>query len=197
MENTQPHKRTSVWLLLVLLLVVLGAYALLHRPAIAPVPENPAAQDLRPGQTGPDPTGGWKTFTDSVKGISFKYPADLGTTYISTVDWPPQIEIVDQPYKCTAAGSQIQPAGETKEETINGHTYCVTRESEGAAGSTYTQYAYGADRNGQMAFLRFSLRFVQCANYDEPKSTECQTERSAFDVGPTVDQMFQTITTTQ
>ncbi len=139
-------------------------------------------------------TSVWKTVTDPTSGISFRYPADFGTTYISVTDWPPKVALVNAPFSCTEAGTETAQAGATRKISIGGHEYCVTKESEGAAGSIYTQYAYAGPKEGKTMIFTFSLRFVQCANYDNPKKTECETERGAFDPNPIVDAMFGTAT---
>jgi tryptophan-rich sensory protein len=131
-----------------------------------------------------------KTFTDAKRGISFKYPEQLAATYIRLVDWPPQVDVVDEPFVCIAAGTEMARAGRTEEQTINGHTYCVTKESQGAAGSIYTNYAYEVPRSNGMVIFTFSVQAVQCANYDEPKKTECEQERTAFNFDKEVDRMI-------
>jgi hypothetical protein len=120
------------------------------------------------------------------------FPEDLGTKYITPVDWPPSLNTSTEIYSCTEAGEDIAPAGKTSEITFAGHKYCVTKESEGAAGSIYINYAYvrGTDTGEQI--LTFSLRETQCGNYDEPQMDECNTERENFDITPTVDQIFET-----
>ena len=144
---------------------------------------------------------GWKTFTDASTGISFQYPVTLSTQYIHTVDWPPQIAVINQPFVCNEGGSEIATAGITSKQVINGKNYCVTKESEGAAGSIYIQYAYAvsADLNNlpqegnSTVILTFSLRMVQCANYDDPQKTACETERASFNIDPTVDQIVRSL----
>jgi hypothetical protein len=64
---------------------------------------------------------------------------------------------------------------------IGGREYCVTKVSDGAAGSTYTQYAYAtAEGNDKTKIFTFTLRFVQCMNYDDPEQAECLSERDTF-----------------
>lgn len=139
-------------------------------------------------------TASWQSSDDQARGIAFKYPADFGTTYIQPVDWPPQVAVIDGPLKCTEAGSATSTAGVTKKETINSRVYCVTKEVQGAAGSTYTQYAYASQMSdGRVAILTFTIRAPQCGNYNEPKKTECQTEEDNFSLSSTVDQMFGTL----
>jgi len=137
-------------------------------------------------------TSNWvSTSTDE---FSFKYPESLGTNYVNTVDWPPVINAEDQAYSCTEGGTSANArAGQTSKEIINGKEYCVTRESEGAAGSVYTNYAYAFANGDQTLIATFSLRAPQCMNYDDPKQTECLNEEASFNISPTVDAIAKTI----
>ncbi len=135
---------------------------------------------------------GWKVATSST--VTFFYPEDISTTYIHPVDWPPAVQLVAAPFTCTEAGVETARAGQSSKELINGREYCVTRTSEGAAGSTYTQYAYATEIQNQVAIFTFTFRSVQCANYDDPQRTECETERSAFDVNALLDRIVRTAT---
>jgi hypothetical protein len=141
----------------------------------------------------PDNNPGWKTFSDDAQGVSFQYPDQLNTTYIHSVDWPPQIAVANGPLICTESGSEIMQGGQTQQITINNRTYCLTKGSEGAAGSVYTQYAYAFPKNDKVLILTFTLQSVQCANHDDPKKTECENERTAFDISSTVDRMAQSV----
>jgi hypothetical protein len=78
--------------------------------------------------------------------------------------------------------------------TVGGRSYCVTKQSEGAAGSIYTQYAYAFPDGTGTAIFTFTLRAVQCANYDDPKKTECENERAAFDPDGIMDRVTKTVT---
>lgn len=135
----------------------------------------------------------WKTFTDTATHASFQYPSTLSTKYISLVDWPPKVQVTTDPFTCTQAGSEKARAGMTEQKTINGTIYCLTTTSEGAAGSVYNQYAYAFSQNNTTIILTFSLRFVQCANYDQPAQKECQTERAVFTPDTILDQIAQTV----
>jgi len=136
---------------------------------------------------------GWKAFSDAQTGVSFQYPENFSTKYISIVDWPPLASAINEPFTCTEAGSEIGRAGITQKQTIDGREYCVTKISEGAAGSVYTQYAYAFPLNGKTEVLTFSLRFPQCANYPDPQKTACVAERAPFDPGATIDRIAQTL----
>lgn len=162
-------------LLTILLVIALCGIALL----LAPQPQkiNPA----------------WETFSDPSVGVSFQYPKELSTHYIHAFDWPPKISIFKETYSCTEAGQATARAGRTEERTIRGNTYCVTELVEGAAGSTYTQYAYAFEKKDRVLILTFSLRAPQCGNYDDPKKTECENERKTFSIDSLVNEITQTV----
>lgn len=135
----------------------------------------------------------WQTITDSKSGATFSAPEQLSTKYISTVEWPPQIQILKEPFACTDAGTEITRRGQTEKRTIDGRTYCVTKMAEGAAGSIYTQYAYAFSLAGKTIIFTFTLRAVQCANYDDPQKTACENERLVFDPDRIVDRMANSL----
>ncbi len=54
-----------------------------------------------------------KTYTDPQTGISFSYPEKISPTYIRTPDWPPKLQLLNQPFACNPAGSQTAQAGKT------------------------------------------------------------------------------------
>jgi hypothetical protein len=135
----------------------------------------------------------WKTYADASSGISFRYPKELGTQYIHPTDWPPKGIVTEGIFSCSESGSEINIEGQTKKWEINGRIYCITKKSEGAAGSIYTNYAYTMLRNGKLFTLTFDLRSVQCANYDNPKKTECENERNSFDINGIVDRIMQSV----
>lgn len=135
-----------------------------------------------------------KTYMSATSTASFTYPIRLLTSYIGTVDWPPTPQVFAGPYSCSTAGSVTSTAGRTEMHTVNGHTYCVTAESEGAAGSIYSMYAYAMPKDGKVVILTFSLRYPQCGNYPDPQKTACEKERSAFSVDELMDPIMQSIT---
>jgi hypothetical protein len=179
--HTMSHKIS--WIIVIVLIAGFSLWAFTRTPhTTTPPPRDYSTQ-------------GWHTATTTASGFAFQFPADLGTKYITPTDWPPVLNIDPHAFSCTEAGVETQQAGQTAQKVINGHTYCITRESEGAAGSIYTQYAYARGRGNTTAILTFSMRLVQCGNYDEPKKSECDAERTAFDahLNSTVDQIFETI----
>lgn len=97
----------------------------------------------------------------------------LTTSYVTGQPWPPVVTVVSGPYSC--------PVGENQndivtERLIGTRTYCVSTHSEGAAGSTYTDYTY---RTGSTQ-ITFRLRFPNCGNYDVAESNACSAERASF-----------------
>ncbi|MEN9913253.1 MAG: hypothetical protein RLY66_661 [Candidatus Parcubacteria bacterium] len=135
----------------------------------------------------------WKTFSDPSTGISFRYPESLPTTYIHAIDWPPQARVLSDAFSCTDAGQETARAGKTESRTIGGKNYCVTTLIEGAAGSTYSQYAYVTSYKNGTAVFTFTTQSPQCANYDGPQQVLCNDERSAFDLDGIVDSMMSTL----
>ena len=140
-----------------------------------------------------DATADWLAYTDSQRGVAFRYPPDFGTRYIRGLDWPPMIQLLEGPLQCTEAGSETARAGRTERADVDGRRYCVTRVTEGAAGSIYTSYAYAFEKDGRVAILTFSARAVQCGNYDEPQKSECNAERQTFDPGMLIDAVARTV----
>jgi tryptophan-rich sensory protein len=135
----------------------------------------------------------WKLFDDQIHDTAFFYPETLPTDYIHTVDWPPQVQVIHQPFSCTEGGSEIARAGKTEKLVVDGDEYCVTKETEGAAGSVYTMYAYAFPKNQKTIILTFALRRVQCANYDDPQKTACEKERLSFNTDILAHKIIQSI----
>lgn len=133
-----------------------------------------------------------KVFSDNKLGISFQYPENPVVKYMDAIDWPPKVQILDQAFSCTEGGSETSRAGGTVKKVINGREYCLTKVSEGAAGSTYTQYAYAFPRENKTVIFTFSIRYVQCGNYDESQKTECENLRQSFDLNTVIDKIAQT-----
>lgn len=195
------NKKIFSWLIIILVITSATGYYYL-RPSkdkkIAPKTQT----DSQPMKTeaptdnisNNQPPKDWKTFNDPLNQISFQYPESLTTNYISLQDWPPKVQIIDAPYSCTQAGSETARAGKTEEKIINEQKYCVTTKTEGAAGSLYSQYAYASSfKNNKTIILTFSLRFVQCGNYDTAQKTQCQKERQEFALDDLVGQIFETL----
>lgn len=119
--------------------------------------------------------------TTSTKSYSLKVPPAPTTEYVSLVDWPPRLYVLDEEYSCSPGGKPEARAGQTIEREIAGQKFCVTDEAEGAAGSIYHQYAYlTASPTGEVLGYTFSVREVQCLNYDEKEAKICLTDQKTF-----------------
>lgn len=165
----------NIGIAIAVIAIAVVAIALLWRPAATPMqtactmeakicPDGSAV-----GRTGPN-----------CEFAACPAPDDgLQTKYIKAQEWPPTVTVTDGPLTC--AGKKI----------INGTPYCITAQSEGAAGSTYTTYTYAAEKDWKIITLSFVLRAVQCMNYDNPEQAECLAERAAFDVDALADQIFK------
>lgn len=122
-----------------------------------------------------------KTEIDQEQGIEYQYLEKLPTIYIQPQDWPPTVKVSDEVFACQgtpASTSTLEVVAQ--ERTIEGHGYCVKESVGAAAGSRYTTYVYSTLKDGKLATVSFTLRAPECANYDEPKRTACQVERTDF-----------------
>lgn len=138
---------------------------------------------------------GWKTATSTAQGVVFKYPETISKTYVHSVDWPPEVQATSGPLTCTQAGSETAPAGKTEERVIGSRTYCITKESQGAAGSIYTMYAYATSKADKVVIFTFSLQFPQCVNYTDPQQmSACQSEEQNFSMDGIINRMVSTLT---
>lgn len=144
-------------------------------------------EDTRPAGVPAD----WNETENSL--VSFYHPSDFASDYVTTVDWPPQVNVDDNPYACVEAGEETERAGGTEEVTVGGNEYCRTVVAEGAAGSTYRQYAYAFSRDNETAILTFSVRFPQCANYEAEESEDCTADQEDFDPDALADQMVESM----
>ena len=127
---------------------------------------------------------------------SIQYP-DLNLEYVEMTDWPPQVEITQDEFACEEAGEPADRAGETKSVTVGGQEYCRTVVMEGAAGSTYTQYAYAFPEGDGTAILTFSTRVPECANYEESEADACEAEIDELDVDDLADRIARTLRVTE
>jgi hypothetical protein len=207
-EHQSAYKKPLFAIVIVLLIG--GAYLLWLKEANQPQEEVACTQEAKlcpdgsaVGRSGPlcefaacpgEVDNDWQAMTDIETGVTFRYPEQLLTEYIHTYDWPPKAQVLSEVFTCTEAGAETDRAGQTEKRMVDHREYCVTKITEGAAGSTYTQYAYAFPKDNKVVIFTFSLRLVQCGNYDEPQKTACENERTAFDMDGVVDRMAQSIT---
>lgn len=123
-------------------------------------------------------------------GLSFSYPEALDANFIGTTIWPPQGYLLgDGPLTCDTQGAGED--GQAIQKEINGNMYCITKNTEGATGSTYTQYAYVFEKKEKIFALLFGLRFLQCANYEPEKKGTCEIAQNSFSIDTIADQIAQ------
>jgi hypothetical protein len=134
---------------------------------------------------------GWKTSSDGV--IEFSYPEKLTAEYIDTHEWPPKVMMATGVFSCAETPAESSLPRRVVRRIVDDRVYCVTAETEAAAGSAYTTYTYTTAREGDIISLNFVLRYPQCLNYDDPKQSECAAEREAFDLDGVIDRIMGTI----
>jgi hypothetical protein len=77
------------------------------------------------------------------------------------------------------------------EEGIDNRKYCIKVSREGAAGSVYKKYNYATLIENRLIVLDFTIQYTQCANYPQPKRSECKQERENFDPDNLVDYLIK------
>lgn len=117
----------------------------------------------------------WKEDNDNLE-VSFLYPEKLDMKYVRVVSWPPLVSVSLKFIPCTSSKDATQ-RNKIESRTIGDRTYCVTTENEGAAGSMYTSYSYSFEKNEKYFTLNFSIKSVECSNYDSPEKDQCAKER--------------------
>lgn len=191
-NSMDNYSRTIIVLLIAALLSAAGAFLFFEfsRQDIEVNP-NPETPPLNLGNNNDDEEWRFSTTTE----YSLQYPADLNLEYIEMMDWPPTVELTDDEFTCVEAGKPTERAGETVKVTIGGREYCRTTAVEGAAGSTYSQYAYAFTQSDGTAILTFSTRTPQCANYDEAEMEDCVAEMDKLDIDDLADRVARTLVT--
>ena len=150
------------------------------------------------GRTGPNcefsecpMESGWKT--SSEQGLEFSYPEKLTTKYIDAFEWPPKVTVADGEFSCAETSLASSLPERVTRRTVDSRVYCMEEIIGVAAGSTYIEYAYTTAREGKLITLKFTLRYPQCLNYDEPNQSECMAERETFDLDGVIDRITSTV----
>lgn len=135
----------------------------------------------------------WATSTGD-DGVTYQYPESLSAKYISVAEWPPVVEIETGTFSCNTTPQELSGVSEiTSQRIVDGRSYCVNIKHEGAAGSVYSSYVYTTAKDDKLIKVSFTLRYPNCANYDEEQGEACASEREAFDIDATVDRIIQSI----
>lgn len=138
----------------------------------------------------------WVSSEMTSQRMKFLYPNPLPTRYVSVQEWPPVVEMTTKILSC-AEGDIVTEDGSPKHNErrmIQGQMYCVSSASEGAAGSTYTNYTYSVQQGDFVTSITFILRTPQCLNYDDPERTACQTEQKNFNTDALAHRIVSSIT---
>lgn len=136
----------------------------------------------------------WTEGNDSTGTVSFSYPNDFDTEYITPVDWPPVLTLSNEVFGCTETSASTGNMSFTEERSVSGREMCVTETMEGAAGSVYTDYSYTFRQNASTTgTFTFSTRMSQCANYGEAERMECDKEREEFSLDELISDIIGTI----
>ncbi len=139
--------------------------------------------------------GEWMYSEPDSHGIQFLYLKTLPTAFISAQDWPPKVTLVSETFSCTD-GERKNTDGllaKYEQHTVGDRVYCVTKETKGAARSTYITYEYTTTQGDFVAHVVFTLRFPQCMNYNEPRQSACKTEQASYDIDGLVDRIASSI----
>lgn len=136
---------------------------------------------------------GWKSSVDEKQGIAFSYPEKLDAEFIFTHEWPPAISLSNAKFVCQETDQASSLPERVSRVAVDGHTYCVFAKSEGAVGSTYTEFSYIFQLGEKILKMDFTLRYPNCGNYPEDNMIKCNKERSAFDLNKLVDEIARTI----
>jgi len=132
----------------------------------------------------------WKNISSEDGSITIQYPEQLDSNYVKTVDWPPEIQITEGLFSCTRTGKESNSTGEVDKRAIGERVYCITTQTEGAAGSLYRQYKYVFSKgDNELVSLTFSLQYPHCENYDNPEKASCKAEQQKFNVDELVKGM--------
>ncbi|MBI5071992.1 hypothetical protein HZB93_03850 [Candidatus Falkowbacteria bacterium] len=133
----------------------------------------------------------WKTSNEG--GVEFKYPETLTTKYIDTQEWPPKVTVATGEFTCAETPLTSSLPERVTRRTVDSRVYCMEEIIGAAAGSTYIEYTYTTARDGKLIAIKFTLRYPQCLNYDNPKQSECLAERETFDMDGVVDRIAATV----
>lgn len=191
------HNKRTIIVVLLVLAVAAGVYFEFFRSSKnnsalcapdATFCSNQSANGLTDSKGNP-----WSTFVDVAQGFEFSYPSKLEKKYISTAVWPPKMVATTGTFECTVSKSENGRPETTSTRVIGTRSYCVSVESEGAAGSVYDDYTYTTQKDGKILSVNFSLRFPQCLNYDEPNQTACIDEQRSFNVDNLANRMIESV----
>ncbi len=135
----------------------------------------------------------WSLYIGDKQAQTFLNIDKLTTKYMHVLGTNAKITIASTtPYSCNLAGSDesMVVSAKTEKHVVGRYEYCVTTQTEGAAGSSYNTYNYTVAHNSGTVIFDFAVQYTQCANYDETEKKACEAERAIFSIDSFVSQMF-------
>jgi hypothetical protein len=141
------------------------------------------------GLVQPPPTG-LKTVTDDKQGITYSYPNYLYE--LSTGEFAPKVTISKAKIVCHVGYSN---GIETTEQTINNKKYCVSVESDGAAGTMYSNYTYTTSLGDKIEKLTFVIRTTNCDVYGDAGADydNCIKDNASFNANDVANQILSSV----
>ncbi|NCB20603.1 MAG: hypothetical protein EOM88_01595 [Clostridia bacterium] len=73
---------------------------------------------------------------------------------------------------------------------LNDRLYCIESQSEGAAGSVYTDYNYTTLINNYLITIKTTVQEVNCQNFDNPQKKACEAERKSLNLDELIDSLL-------
>ncbi|MEF8847315.1 MAG: hypothetical protein V5A57_02730 [Candidatus Paceibacterota bacterium] len=130
----------------------------------------------------------------------YQFPEQLEADYISARDWeveviknedeyPEKFEVTEQGIACEEKELNTDLPGKIYPEVINGKSYCIETTSEGAAGTTYTEYAYSTLKDNDLVTISFLAEYVNCGVLPESERIECEEERETFEFDQVISEI--------
>lgn len=103
---------------------------------------------------------------------------------------PTEFFVTDGEIDCEPTDQLSSQPLRLRKAEINGNKYCVGAFSEGAAGSTYTEYAYATVKGDRVHLMLFVARYPNCSNYPDDERIKCEEERENFNLDLLVDDVL-------
>jgi hypothetical protein len=133
--------------------------------------------------------------------ISYTIPA-VTANYMTFSNWQVNViddkeilleRVLDDQLVCVETESTSSLSSRVSRIYTSSAEYCLEANSEGAAGSVYTDYSYYTLFDGNLVLIQFTVQYPQCVNYDGNEQEECATERENFNLDDIVDEVRSSI----
>lgn len=113
-------------------------------------------------------------------------------------EFAPKVQLLNQPFSCKEGKRLVAVDGGQREtefaqKIISGRNYCVAVNWEGAAGTTFYNYAYTFVKDSKTFVLTFTLAYGSCENGPEPVACHRKRKQELIDVDTFADQIARSI----